>query len=192
MKNIKIIFNKKLLPIAIAAILIIVLAIALAIILNHNNKSPNQLTKEYFNKFQKEDKSITSNIKYEFKDKLTAEQQSRYEAIIKKQYNNLKYVIEDSYIGKTDANIKITFTVKDLKSEYERADSYIASHQEEFKNKSGEFDTKKAINYKLENMENAKETIDYSITINFYKDESNKWIMINPQPTDVKKISGTF
>ena len=41
-------------------------------------------------------------------------------------------------------------------------------------------------------MENAKETIDYSITINFYKDESNKWIMINPQPTDVKKISGTF
>lgn len=192
MKNIKKIFNKKLLPIAIAAILIIVLAIAFAIILNHNNKSPNQLTKEYLNKYQKEDKSITSNIKYEFKDKLTAEQQSRYEAIIKKQYNNLKYVIEDSYIGKTDANIKITFTVKDLKSEYERADSYIASHQEEFKNKSGEFDTKKAINYKLENMENAKETIDYSITINFYKDESNKWIMINPQPTDVKKISGTF
>ena len=157
-----------------------------------SSSSPKGLIKEYFEKYHKEDKSITSKIIYPFSDKLNSYQEQRYKELIKKQYRNLGYKIIDEYVGDVDSNYTIQVTVVDLKDTYEKANSYVTAHKDKFLDSSGNMDDKKVIDYKLEQLEKAVETMDYSITINLYKNNKNQWIMADLSSSDLEKINGTF
>ncbi len=157
-----------------------------------SSSSPVGLTKEYFEKHHKEDKSLTSKIVYPFSDKLNSYQEQRYKEIIKKQYRNIRYEIIDEYVGDVDSNITVKVTVTDLKDSYEKANSYVIAHKDKFLNSSNEMDDKKAIDYKLGQLEKAVDSIDYSITINFYKNDKNQWVMSELSSSDLDKISGIF
>ena len=157
-----------------------------------NATSPVGMTHSYLKRFQKEDKSLTSKITYPFSDNLNSNQEQRYKEIIKKQYRNIKYSILDEYVGEVDSNITVQVSVKDLKETYEQANSYVFAHKDKFLDESGNLDNDKVINYKLEQMEKAKDTIEYSIVINYYKNSNNQWEMTELSSTDLKKISGIF
>ena len=184
--------NKKFIIILLIVIILLAFIIGFGIIRKKGSSSPTQQVKSYLNKYKREDKEVTSVIQYNFSDKLNAEQEKRYKEIIKKQYRNLNYVIEDTYESEIESNISIKFTVLDLKSEYERATTYIATHEDKFTNENGELDNDKVISYKLEQLENTVESVEYTITIKFYKNKDNEWVMTNPSKTDLSKLDGTF
>lgn len=192
MKKFKIKINFKVKIILLVLFILLLFVVIFGIIGKKASSSPKQLVKGYMKQYQIEDKAVTSKIKYAFQDKLNSEQEKRYKEIIKKQYRRLKYTIEDSYIGDIEANFSINFTVVDLKSEYDRANSYVLSHQDKFSNGDGEIDTKKAINYKLEKMEEAEEIVEYTITITCYKDKNGDWNISYPSATDIAKLQGIF
>lgn len=191
MKKIKLKVSKKLLiPLIIVAV--ILLFIIIFGIIHTGNNSPKQVVKDYLNQYKKGKKSVTSAVEYNFADKLDTEQEQRYQSIIKKQYRNLKYTINEEYVTDTEATLKVTFSVKDLKSSYDQASSYIAAHEDEFLDKEKNLDNQKVINYKLDEIEETREIIDYTITITCYKDEFNKWHMNKLKSNDIAKLQGVF
>ena len=141
---------------------------------------------------QKEDKFITSKITYPFSDNLNAYQEQRYKEMVKKQYRNIHYTILEEYVGDVDSNITIQVTVIDLKDAYEKANSYVFAHKDKFVNEKGDVDEAEVINYKLEQMEKAKDTVDYSIVINYYKNDRGQWVMTDLSSSSLEKIAGVF
>lgn len=194
MKKFKLKWNKKrILLVSIIFLSLLIIGIIIGFIKSRvTATSPIGMTESYFEKIQKEDKSITSKITYPFSDNLNAYQEQRYKEMVKKQYRNIHYTILEEYVGDVDSNITIQVTVIDLKDAYEKANSYVFAHKDKFVNEKGDMDEAEVINYKLEQMEKAKDTVDYSIVINYYKNDANQWVMTDLSSTDLEKISGTF
>lgn len=174
----------------IAFIIGIVIAIILVVSSNVKSNSIEGLTKAYMKKYQTLDKEVVSKIKYEFDDKLTPEQKQKYRSIIENQYEELKYEIVEVKESGVTGEVVIRFTVYDLASAMEQANSYIAVYGDKFK-KDGKFDEYAAIDYKLEMLDEVETKVDYTITFNFYK-EDGTWTMDEVVESDLKKIRGTF
>ena len=192
MKSIKKMNKKKKLLFfgGIAFIIGIVIAIILVVSSNVKSNSIEGLTKAYMKKYQTLDKEVVSKIKYEFDDKLTPEQKQKYRSIIENQYEELKYEIVEVKESGVTGEVVIRFTVYDLASAMEQANSYIAVYGDKFK-KDGKFDEYAAIDYKLEMLDEVETKVDYTITFNFYK-EDGTWTMDEVVESDLKKIRGTF
>lgn len=174
----------------IAFIIGIVIAIILVVSSNVKSNSIEGLTKAYMKKYQTLDKEVVSKIKYEFDDKLTPEQKQKYRSIIENQYEELKYEIVEVKESGVTGEVVIRFTVYDLASAMEQANSYIAVYGDKFK-KDGKFDEYAANDYKLEMLDEVETKVDYTITFNFYK-EDGTWTMDEVVESDLKKIRGTF
>ena len=174
----------------IAFIIGIVIAIILVVSSNVKSNSIEGLTKAYMKKYQTLDKEVVSKIKYEFDDKLTPEQKQKYRSIIENQYEELKYEIVEVKESGVTGEVVIRFTVYDLASAMEQANSYIAVYGDKLK-KDGKFDEYAAIDYKLEMLDEVETKVDYTITFNFYK-EDGTWTMDEVVESDLKKIRGTF
>lgn len=185
--------KRRVLLVGIVLLVLLIIAVFVGFIRSRvSSTSPVGMTESYLKKYQKEDKSLTSKITYPFSDKLNSNQEQRYKEIIKKQYRNIKYNISDEYVGDIDANITVEITVVDLKSEYEKANSYVLAHKDNYLNPEGNLDDEKVTNYKLEKLEKAIDKIDYSIVINYYKNDKNQWVMSELSSSDLEKINGTF
>ena len=86
--------------------------------------------------------------------------------------------------------VDVRFSVYDLASAMEQANSYIAVYGEKFE-KDGKFDEYAAIDYKLKMLDEVEIKVDYTITFNFYK-EDGTWTMDDVLEADLKKLRGTF
>lgn len=183
--------RQKLVFLGCVALAIVVIAVIISIIVGTvKSNSIEGLTKAYMEKYQKLDDSVVDKIKYEFDDKLTSEQKTKYKAIIENQYEELEYDIVEVKEEDTYGEVIIRFTVYDLASAMEQANSYIEVYGSKF-NKDGEFDEYAAIDYKLKMLDETETKVDYSITFNFYK-ENGTWVMDELNETDLKKINGTY
>lgn len=185
--------KRKFYPVIIVSLIIIIILTLIAILFvsKSQSTSPEGLTKKYMENYKKLDKSVTSRITYDFSDKIVASEESTYRSIMKRQYEKMNYFISDSYVGETDAIITVEFTVYDLKSAMDRANSYVDSHNELF-NVDGKVDTRKVVEYKLKQLDECRDTVDYSIKFNFYKNDLNKWVMTDLSDSDLQKLDGTF
>lgn len=186
--------KKGIIYLSLLLLFIIIVILGIVFIFKHTsrNYTPEELTNQFFIKYQKEKEEVVSKIQWEFDDELSDTQLQRYKQLMKKQYRNLKYSIINSDNGDNDCNVEVHLTVIDLKSAYDKANSYVESHRENFEDEKGDLDINKIIDYKLEQLESAKEIIDYSLKINFYKDSSDHWLMSQLSLSDLQKIDGVF
>lgn len=171
--------------------LILVVAIILALVFKGNvekKHSPKGLTESYIDKYIDLNKEVVNNIKYPFEDSLSDLQFERYKGIIKNKYEKIEYSIVDdeTVINEEDAIVVVTVNIVDIKAAYEKADTYISSHKEEFDS------LEKEIEFKLDSISKAVDREEYTITFNFYKDDNDKWAMMDPSDADISKIEGLF
>ena len=194
MKKVKVKFNKKLIiPIVCLLVFIVFIFMIIGLVRSRStNSSPEGLIKSYFQRYTKEDRDLVKNITYPYSDKLSTNQKKRYDEIIKKHYRSFSYFIADQNVLENDATMTIEFSVIDLKSAYDKANSYVEAYKDKFMNDKKEFDVSKAVDYKLEQLEDARDTVDYSIIVTFYKDKLGKWVMNDLSEADLSKIDGTF
>lgn len=169
--------------IAIAIIVVGILGIGM-LLKGGDNKTPIDLTKDFFNKYKKCDSEVVNKIEYPFNDELTDAQLKKYKELIKSQYMALDYEIAEEHIGEEDAIVKVQFNVLDYKSSYDKATSYLSLYGQD---KSDE----KKVEYKLKEMEKTQEKEKYSIEFTFHKLDG-KWHMMDLTDSDFQKLAGIF
>lgn len=124
-------------------------------------------------------------------ENLTDENKSVYEAIFKKQYQDLSYEITNEEYSGDEATITAKISVYDLYKAQNDANNYLSLHPDEFNDEKGVYDVQKFFEYKLEQMKNTTDKVEY--TIDFYVVKTgNNWVVSSLSNTDLEKIHGIY
>ena len=146
------------------------------------SNTPTAKAEELFNKYQKLDSEITSEISLVLDGQnLTESQKERYRKILEKQYTNLTYQIKDEQIDGDTALVTAEIEVLDLKRAID--DLYFDSS----------IYTKRTYDEeKLTRLENTKNKVIYTLELNAYKDQNGNWKLNALSNDKIKKIQGMY
>ena len=124
------------------------------------------------------------------KEELEDKQKDAYREVMKRQYKDMTYTILDESYNGDDANVTVKITVYDLYKVDKDATDYLNNHKDEFLTE-GNYDKKKYLDYRLEQMKNMKDTVSYNIV--FKVDKTNgKWQVEQPDEVTLEKIHGIY
>lgn len=148
--------------------------------------------KDYLNQYKNlSDTVITDMAVLVDSENLNDDQKKVYNDILEKQYQDLAYRIDsEEYDGDT-AEVEVTVTVYDLYKAQNDASIYLSENLSEFNDEFGVYDNEKYLDYKLEQMKNTTDTVDYTISFNVTKVD-DKWTVVQPTQDDLEKIHGIY
>ena len=113
-----------------------------------------------------------------------------YREVLKRQYRDLVYTIEnEDYDGDT-ADVTVKITVYDLYKVQKDASNYLSEHPDEFLT-DGEYDNDLYMEYKLEQMKNMNDTIQYNVVFHVVKQDGD-WVVEQPDEEMLEKIHGVY
>ncbi len=124
-------------------------------------------------------------------ENLTNSDKDKYRDILKKQYKDLQYEILDEEYDGDNSYVTVKITVYDLYKAQKYANNYLANHSEEFTGINGNYDELKFASYKLEQMKDMTERVDYTITFKVTK-EKDKYVVSQPTENDLMKLHGIY
>lgn len=124
-------------------------------------------------------------------ENLTEEQSDNYRNILKKQYKDLTYEILEEEYDNDVSYVTVKISVYDLSTSQDNALLYLEENQEEFNNDEGIYDEGLFTDYKLEQMKNTTDRIEYTITFTVVK-ENDKYVVEQPTENDLLKIHGIY
>ena len=123
---------------------------------------------------------------------LSEEQKEKYRDVLKKQYSDLKYeIVDETYDGDT-AVVEAKITVYDLYKAQKDASTYLENNRDEFNDENGSYDSSKFMDYRLEQMQDITDTVEYTISFNLTKDDSGNWQINELSQDDLEKIHGIY
>lgn len=123
---------------------------------------------------------------------MTNDQKSRYRDILKKQYQNLSYEIKDETIDGDVATVEVEIKVYDYQKIVTEAETYLASNPSDFlQDDNKTTDIGKFNDYKLEQLENAKDKVTYTLNLTLKKVD-DKWVLDDLTDTEISKIHGLY
>ena len=137
----------------------------------HLANTPTSIVEDYLTKYQKLDKDVEKEINDVVENSTVDDSEKvRYKKIIKKGYQNLTYKIKDEKIDGNLATVEVQIEVLDYKKIVNNSD----------------------ITTRIDDLEKASETINYTINFELSKDDSGNWILNPPSSSDIKKIQGMY
>ena len=125
------------------------------------------------------------------KENLSKEQENVYREILKKQYKDLSYEILEEEYDDDVSYITVKLTVYDLYQVQNNSSIYLKNNVEKFNDENGVFDNSKYIDYKLEQMKNTTDKIEYKITFTVTK-EDGEYNVMQPSEEDLMKVHGIY
>jgi len=148
--------------------------------------------KDYLNQYKNlSDTVMTDLATLVDSEELNDDQKDVYKEVLQKQYQDMTYKIEsEEYDGDT-AEVEVTITVYDLYKAQSDASTYLSNNLSEFNDENGVYDNEKYLDYKLEQMKNTTETVEYTINFNVIK-EDDEWKVEQPSIDDLEKIHGIY
>jgi len=173
-------------------ILNIIIILVMILTLSGCKDTASMAVEKYLNKYNALDEEVLLDMNAIIEgENLNNENRDIYESIFKKQYTDLKYeIVEEEYDG-DEATVKAQITVYDLYKVQNDASQYLANNPEEFNNDDGIDDVEKFIKYKLNEMKNVVDTVEY--TIDFYVVKtSNGWTISSLSRSDLEKLHGVY
>lgn len=117
-------------------------------------------------------------------------QKDKYRDIMKKHYENLTYEIKDEKIDGDTATVTAEIEVTDYSKIMKDAEQYKKDHEEEFYNNE-EYDESLFIDYRLEQLKEAKEKVKYTIDFTLTKIE-DEWKLDALTQEQENKIHGLY
>ena len=137
----------------------------------HLANTPTSIVEDYLTKYQKLDKEVEKEINDVVENSTVDDsEKERYKKIIKKDDKNLTYKIKDEKIDGNLATVEVQIEVLDYKKIVNNSD----------------------ITTRIDDLEKASETINYTINFELSKDDSGNWILNPPSSSDIKKIQGMY
>lgn len=154
--------------------------------------TPVNKVEDYINKYQTLDVSVLKSLENVLStEEYNSEQKEKYKDIVKKNYQKIMYEIRNDSTDGDIAIVEVEITVVDYSKINNEVDLYLLNNSEEFKTLEGEFDISKVIDYRLEKMDKAKETVTYTLEIELHK-ENDEWIVDDLDEVELSKINGTY
>ena len=180
---------------------------------SNNMSTPTNKVEEFLGKYQSMDEDVLKQLDQVIKDDDTMndDQKDKYKALMEKQYQNLSYKIENEDIEGNSATVDVEIEVLDYATTASKAQEYYNEHKEEieekYKDKKEDNDNSLEdagddvlqaveesaayINYKLEELETANDTVTYDMTFYLTK-EDGEWILQDISDLDRKKLHGLY
>lgn len=180
---------------------------------SNNMSTPTNKVEEFLGKYQSMDEDVLKQLDQVIKDDdlMNDDQKDKYKALMEKQYQNLSYKIENEDIQGDSATVDVEIEVLDYATTASKAQEYYNEHKEEIEEK---YNDKKEdndnslenagddvlqaveesvayINYKLEELETANDTVTYNMTFYLTK-EDGEWILQDISDLDRKKLHGLY
>lgn len=201
--------------------LFIVLLLSLFIVTGcGNSMTPTGAVEDYLGKYQSMDSEVLSQLDSVVSNDTTMsdDQKKEYKALMEKQYQYLSYKVTNEEIIGDTATVDVEIEVFDYASSIRKSSQYYqdnrdmfeevdnsddkdqekvednnASHEGNVNTDDGNIitETKKYIDYKIEQMKMVTDKIKYTITFNLSK-EDDKWVVDDISDMDRKKIHGLF
>ncbi len=122
---------------------------------------------------------------------MTTTQKERYREILKKQYQHLSYEVKNETIDGAHATVEVEIEVFDYKKIMDDVDAYLNEHESEFKNEEGTTDNEKFNDYRLGELEKAKDKVTYTLNLTLHK-EKDKWVLDDLTDVEISKIHGLY
>lgn len=174
---------------------IIVLLIMICFILTGcgNNMTAKEAVRDYLEMYVTLDDNVLEQLNdFVNKEDLTKEQKEKYKDILRKEYTSLTYNIESERVEGDIAYITVKVNVIDLYKVQKDSLTYFDEHKEEFNDENGEYDKKKFLDYKLEQMEQATDTISHEVEFKVVNEGDNKWVVSQLSNEALEKIHGIY
>lgn len=124
-------------------------------------------------------------------ENLTDKQKDLYRDVLKRQYQDLKYKIENETYDGDNAKVEAKITVYDLYKVQKEANDYLTKNEDKFK-ENNTFSNALFMDYKLDKMKKANETIEYTINFNLTKDDKGNYKVVDLTDEDLEKIHGVY
>lgn len=155
------------------------------------SNTPSGKVEAYLNQYN----SLNETVKADMESKITGENlssdnQTIYRSVLTRQYQDMKYEMKDEKIDGDKATVTVKITVYDLYKLDKDSYNYLNEHQDEF-TINGMYDEDTYSKYKLNNMLNTNEKINYEVTFNLNK-KDGEWVLENPDRTTLEKIHGLY
>lgn len=156
------------------------------------NNTPTKKTEDLLKKYQTLDEGVISDLELttEGANLSNEKDKERYMNAMKMQYSDMKYKIVNEEIEGDEATVTVNISVYDFYKVQKEADKYREDNEDEFL-KDGIYDEAKFITYKLKNMLDADERVDYTIQVRLEK-ENDKWTPLAFDKETLEKIHGTY
>ncbi|MBE6155269.1 MAG: hypothetical protein E7164_00755 [Firmicutes bacterium] len=170
----------------------VVLCIMMIFSLTGCKDTASMAVEEYLSKYNSLHDDVISDMNAIIEsENLSEENRTTYESIFKKQYTDLTYEITEEEYDGDEAIVKAKIKVYDLYKVQNDASVYLANNQSKFNDENGKYDVEKFIKYKLEQMKNTVDTVEY--TIDFYLVKTSQgWVVSSLSRTDLEKIHGIY
>ena len=152
--------------------------------------------KEAVERYLKKYKSLDSQVLVDMesiieKENLTKGLQDKYRSVLKKQYKDLGYKIEKEEYDNDISYVTVKVSVYDLYKAQRDASIYFENNKNDFMNEDNSINEEKYLDYKLEQMKNMMDRIEYTIIFTVTK-EKDKYVVMQPTESDLKKIHGIY
>jgi len=175
---------------------IIVLVTALFLLVGCNNtmNSPTKEVENLLSKYQKNDEEIVKQFDTSLfeEENLTEEQKQKYKEIMLDQYKNLTYKILEEKVDGNTATVEVEVEVYDYTKSLNNSYAYLENNRDQFY-VDDVLDVVLFIDYKLEQLMNAKDRIKYNIVFKLERENSkSEWNIKELSEIDLKKIHGIY
>ena len=156
------------------------------------DNTPTKKTEALLNNYQTLDSSVLSDLNkvVEQQTSFTDEQKETYKNIIKSNYQKLTYTIKEAVEDGDEAIVTTEIEVVDYTTTLNDAKVYLNEHPEEFET-DGVYDESKYIDYRLEQLKNAKEKVKYTLDFTLTKVD-DEWTIDDLTNEIRDKINGTY
>ncbi len=163
---------------------------------NVGKKLTNTPTKQveiFLNKYQTLDKDVLDDLDRAIANEtdFSGEHRQDYREIMKKAYQKLAYQIKDQKEDGDKATVTAEIEVVNYGKVLSAANVHLQENPEEFYDENGEYDVKKFISYRLEQMKKNTEKVKYTIDFELTK-KNDQWKVDDLSKIDEQKIQGIY
>ena len=174
---------------------------------SNSMSTPTNKVEEFLGKYQSMDEDVLVQLDQviDKDDTMNDDQKDKYKALMEKQYQNLSYKIENEDIEGDRATVDVEIEVLDYVTTIYKAQEYY--NEDKYKEKKEDNDnalddaiddigeaveeSAAYINYKLEELETANDTVTYTMTFYLTK-EDGEWVLQDISDLDRKKLHGLY
>ncbi len=155
-------------------------------------KTAKDTVVDYLNEYRNLSVTILNSLNKVVSEEvdLTESQKTTYKDILKKQYKDLSYEITNELYDGNTATFTVKIEVYDLYKASKNSSIKLANDPQEFY-ENNIYSQAKYLDYKLNEMKNASDRIDYSIEIDAKKIE-DEWYIEELTLSNLQKIHGIY
>ena len=156
--------------------------------------TPTKEVEMFLNKYQKNDSEVVNQFDTSLLDEgnLCDEQKEKYKEIMLGQYKDLTYEIKEEKIDGNKAKVEVEIEVYDYTTALNNAYMHLEENQDQFY-VDDVLDVVKFVDYKLDQLFNYKNRINYTIVFNLERENTeSEWVLKDLSEADLKKIHGIY